>query len=143
MNVKRSKGNRPYQGALQSIKDNICEDGSVTYTHAKAAFYAFIEKHKDIENYICSDFGIKGMYLDSLIMDDCLYELMVKPRQGVTIWPVHDELLCPADPDIVKLVMDQMVKSYRKVVKNALVQGNKLKKNEVLPEWVKPSIKRS
>lgn len=138
MNVKRSKGKRPYQGALQSIRDNICQDGKVTYEHAKAGFYAFIEKHKAIENYICSDFGIKGMFYDSQIMDDCLYELMIK--QGIIIYPVHDELLCPADPDVVKVVLAQMEMSYCKVIKDALVQNGKLNKNQPLPDWIKPSI---
>lgn len=143
MNVKRSKGKRPYQGALQSIRENICEDGKITYPHAKAAFYAFIEKHNGIEDYICSDFGIKGMYLDSLIMEDCLYQLMVKPKQGIIVYPTHDELLCQNSPDTVRLVTEQMVKSYQKVVKDALVQSGKLDKSDPLPEWIKPSIKRS
>lgn len=141
MNVKRSKGKRPYQGALQAIKKNVCKDGTITYEHAKAAFYAFIEKHSAIENYICSDFGIKGMFYDSQIMDDCLYNLMIK--QGIIIYPIHDELLCPADPDIVKVVLDQMEKSYCKVIKDALVRCRKLNKNEPLPEWIKPSIKQN
>jgi len=143
MNVKRSKGKRPYQGALQAIRENICKDGTITYEHAKAGFYAFIEKHKGIENYICSDFGIKGMFYDSLIMEGCMYELMVKPKQRIVIYSAHDELVCPADPDIVKIVLAQMEKSYCKVIKDALVKSHKLNKNDPLPEWIKPSIKQS
>jgi len=141
MNVKRSKGKRPYQGALQAIRENICQDGKVTYEHAKAGFYAFIEKHKAIENYICSDFGIKGMFYDSEIMDDCLRKLMIKPKQSIVVYSAHDELLCLSDPDIVKFVLAQMEKSYCKVIKDALVQSHKLNKNDPLPEWIKPSIK--
>lgn len=140
MNVKRSKGKRPYQGALQAIRENICENSTITYEHAKAAFYAFIDKHKAIENYICSDFGIKGMFYDSQIMDDCLHKLMIK--RGIVIYSAHDEALCFPDPDIVKIVLAQMEKSYCKVIKDALVQSHKLNKTEPLPEWIKPSIKR-
>lgn len=136
MNVKRSKGKNVYQGALQAIRKNICKPKGIDYKVAKAAFYAFLEKHKDVEEYICSDFGIKAMYYDSLIMGDCYYNLFIK--QGIPILSAHDELCFP--PDKVDIVLPQMISSYRKVMKDALVQKGMLSKDEPLPDWMVPVI---
>ena len=102
----------------------------------------FKKHHYKISNYICSDFGIKAMYYDSLIMQYCLNELMIKNRNNnqeiIYVLPEHDELLCPRDK--VEVVKKQMEAQYRKVMKMALVENGKLDKDEPLPDYIKPVI---
>ena len=97
---------------------------------------AFKKHHKGIENYICSDFGIKAMYYDSLIMEDCLTQLML--RKGIVVLPEHDELFCPHDK--INIVKDQMAESYCKVMKTALIENKVLTKSQPLPDHIKPVI---
>jgi hypothetical protein len=72
-----------------------------------------------------------------MMIEDCLKELMVK--QGVIVLPVHDELLCPADK--VDIVFKQMVSSYRKSMRLALIQKKLLTSNDPLPDYIKPIVK--
>ena len=69
-------------------------------------------------------------------MEDCLRTLLV--NDGIVILPVHDELLCPFDK--VDAVKEQMIKSYRKILRLALIDNGNLNKNEPLPEDLVPVI---
>lgn len=138
INSSRSNGKSPYQGAIQAIQSNVSPDYKIPYCDAKDALDAFIEKHKSIENFICSDFGVTAMYHDGLIIEDCLRELVL--NSGIIVLPVHDELLCPSE--CVDFVKNQMIQSYRKVLKQVLVKNGKLKKSEQLPVEFVPLIKQ-
>ena len=96
----------------------------------------FANFHNKIKERLNSDFAIDAMYLDGQLIDDCLYELMIV--MATVVLPVHDELLCPADK--VDIVKEQMIKSYRKILKVALIRSGKLNKNEQLPDYIVPKI---
>ena len=71
-----------------------------------------------------------------MIIEDCLKELMVK--QNIIVLPVHDELLCPADK--VDIVKEQMIKSYRKVIRKALIEKKILSGEDALRDDIRPII---
>ncbi len=96
----------------------------------------FADYHDGIRNYLNSDFAIDAMNIDSQIMDDCLYELMI--RQNIPVLPVHDELYFPVNKG--KIVWDQMVQSYRKILKKVLVKRGVLKEDDALPDYIIPVL---
>jgi len=99
----------------------------------------FAGQHEIIKDTaLFKDFAIDAMWLDSQIIEDCLIELMLK--KGIVLLPLHDELMCPDDHDIIAVVEEQMILSYRKILKQALVKKNFLKPDEPLPEKIKPVI---
>jgi len=126
-----------------AISEKLRSNGiaDLKYSEVKILLDDFVQSHLKISNYICSDFGIKAMYYDGLIIEDCLRELMIKKgKKGIPILPIHDELLCPVES--VDVVKEQMVLSYRKVLKNALVSSGKMAKDDPLPNDLCPIIKQ-
>jgi hypothetical protein len=99
----------------------------------------FAGEHKAIKDTaLFKDFAIDAMWLDSRIIEDCLIELMI--NKGIVVLPLHDELMCPDDPDIIAVVEEQMVLSYRKILKQALVEKNLWNHDDPLPDYIKPAI---
>ncbi len=131
-----------WNDAVVTIMKNLAEEELAYLTHEETSVLlkAFVHHHKPIKHYICSDFGITGMNIDGDIMEDLLYELMIK--RGIVVLPVHDELLCHDTPDTIRIVKQQMVDSYRKVMKSVLKKNGVLKKYDDLPDHITPVIKQ-
>ena len=66
--------------AIWAIKNKLFEDelGKFTYWQVESMLKAFEDQHKEIKNYINSDYGLKAMYCDSMMIEDCLKELLIK-----------------------------------------------------------------
>lgn len=130
-----------WNDAVVTIMKNLAEEEISDLTHAETSVLlkAFVHHHKPIRHYICSDFGITGMNIDGDIMEDLLYELMIK--KGIVVLPVHDELLCHDTLDTIRIVKQQMVDSYRKVMTSVLRKNGILKKGADLPDYITPIIK--
>ena len=71
-------------------------------------------------------------------MADCMNELMIKPKAGIVVLPEHDEIL--VSPEYADIVEKQMIASYRKILRTALIENGKLGKDEPLPEDLVPVI---
>jgi len=111
-----------------------------SYKAVRSLIRKFKSHHSDIKEYICNDFGIDAMYWDAQIMADCMNNLMIK--NGIVVLPEHDELLfSPDTPDVADIVEKQMVESYRKILRLALIDNEKLNNDEPLPENLVPVIK--
>lgn len=134
----RSINAKDEKDAILSTIKKLKEDGidSLEYTECKELLKAFKAQHNEISRFICSDFGIDAMLHDSNIIEDSMKELMVK--QNITVLPVHDELLCSASNE--GIVREQMILSYRKIMKDALVKKRIMKRTDLLPEYIVPVI---
>lgn len=140
LNVERSEGKNPYQGAVNAIYDNVFEKNRLTRRDAKEYLMGFINHHKKyhkyIENYIANDQGIRAMYLDGMIMEDLLMNLVV--YKNIIALPYHDEILI--QPDSVDVAERQMTESYRKIMAGNLDKEIKVTGTYKLPEWVTPKL---
>ena len=96
----------------------------------------FKNQHKEINDFILSDFGVKFMFYDSEIIADCLNELMLK--KGIFMLSVHDEILC--ERHNVEEVKNQMEISYRKILRKALIERKIIDKNQSMPDELQALI---
>lgn len=120
---------------IKKLKDK--KIGKFSYKQCSGFLSSFQNHHRQIEDYITSDFGIKAMFYDAKIITDCLRELMIKKK--IIILTVHDEILC--EEKYIDTVKEQMEKSYRKILKWALVNDKKLlKKDQPLPDNLKAIV---
>jgi len=73
-----------------------------TYNESKAILEAFKELHKPINDYICSDIGIKLQAKDSKMMKSILSEFT---KKDIIVCPIHDSVI------IQKKYEDDMIKA--------------------------------
>lgn len=127
--------NSAIRASMKKLKER--KFGNFSYKSCARFLNDFQGHHRQIEDYIASDFGIKAMFYDSKIITDCLRELMVKKK--IIILTVHDEILC--EDKYIDIVKEQMEKAYRKILQWALVNDKKLlSKNQPLPDNLKAIV---
>ena len=75
-------------------------------------FNEVMEYHKPIAHFFGSDFGIHAQLIDSQIMENIMYKLLLK--MNIPMFPIHDSVLCKKSDE--QLVIDTMKSEYKAVM---------------------------
>jgi len=76
---------------------------------SKELVEAFMTKHKALEEFFCTSFGLELLRMDS----DIVYKtLIMSVEQNIPVLPIHDSLVVRQSDE--QKLLDMMVSEYRK-----------------------------